>query len=72
MESIVISDCSSSRIFRSLRTPREVFLRSARLLPERRLWPLSRIGPVDLGRPLNHDFAFGLFLEDAEAVEFAV
>ena len=67
----MISDCSSSGIFRSLRTPRDVFLRSARLLSERRLWLLFRIGPVDLGLPLNHDFAFGFVLEDADAVEFA-
>ena len=53
---------------RIARTPRVVFLRSARLLSDRRLPLLIKVGPVDLSLP-NHDLA-GAFALGAVAVEF--
>ncbi len=54
---------------RDSHTPREAFLRSARLFSERRLPVLLMTGPMDLGLPVNHDVVLG-FDFGAEAVEF--
>lgn len=69
-EGIAVSDSSSCHTIQMSRTPREVFLRSARLLSERCLPPLPRIGPFDLGLLFSHDFVCAFILEFVEAVEF--
>lgn len=70
MSSSVVSDSSSSATLPIVRTPRELFLRSARLLSDRRLPLLLIVGPFDLGLP-NHDLAGAFDLDaDADAVDF--
>ena len=51
-------------------TPRDRFLRSARLLSERCLPLLLSVGLDDLGLPLNHDVALLSKFECVDEVEF--